>query len=434
MTGHQSYLKRVAASALLNSVVSAVSVAVLLPWVIKRVGMQSYGTWAVLGIFVGIASILDLGTWKAVVYRLSKGEHAPRQVLASAAAIVSCGGVAFTLVVLGLLALQVPVFGEALAHPGAPTLWIGICGCVIVLSSLITGLARGVMEAHYRGHWVNAGYALLTLLQYAIAAVTTMWTSDPRALLVGTAAVHAGLCVLHLVFVQRLLPLRWEAPKKNVVTGILRYGFGVFAADLPSILFAPAILYLLLFAAANPGQYAVFDLALRIALLCAGALSMLATPFFAIVARAAAGTGKQVHRLIVRHLGITFALALAGWLTFAFVGERLLGLFFTDEVAQIHHLATIMLAGSAAAAALEPIARAQMGLARLKGLFTVRFAMLSGAMLAIAALANWPVLDRFAAACAFGYAVAVVGLLALFRSTSLEREVEARNSAATLSP
>ena len=289
------------------------------------------------------------------------------------------------------------------------------------------------MEAHYRGNWVNVGYALLTLLQYATAAATTAWTTDPRALLVSTAAVYVAVCVLHLVVVQRLLPLRWEAPTKSVVTGLLRYGLGVFAADLPSILFAPAILYLLLFAATSPGQYAVFDLALRIALLCAGALSTLATPFFAIVARAAVGTGKQLHRLIVHHLGITFALALSGWLTFAIIGERLLGLFFTDEVALIHHLTTIILAGSAAAAALEPIARAQMGLARLKGLITVRFAMLSGAMLAVAVFASWPVLDRFAAACAFGYAVAVVGLLTLFFSTSLEKEVEARGSEATLS-
>jgi hypothetical protein len=50
MAEHEAYLKRVAISSLINSITSAPAAPLLLPFVIKSAGLESYGYWAVLTI------------------------------------------------------------------------------------------------------------------------------------------------------------------------------------------------------------------------------------------------------------------------------------------------------------------------------------------------------------------------------------------------
>jgi O-antigen/teichoic acid export membrane protein len=412
MADHTTYLKKVALSSLFNSATSALATAVLLPLLIKTIGLASYGLWAILAIFIGIASALDFGIWKSLVFLIPRGQYSRNQLLWSSIVLCSIGGILFTIVFGTLLLAGFPLFGKLIANQGNLVWWLGAGGCTIVFASLLTNLARGMLEASYRGHWVNVGYGLLTVFQYGVAAIMAQWTHDPRALIVGSGIVYVLNMLAHFAC---LIPdsTRWECPNRMAVVSILRYGGASFLADAPGILLGPVILYLFLLVANNAGQYGTFDIALRIATLAATTLSMLSAPFFTIVSSASvAGRGK-VRAMIARHLHATLALAAVGWLIFWAIGKPLLAVFFPERSGEIYRASLVMLIGTAAVAALEPVTRMLMGIGRLKILSMIRLAMLGSALLSVAALAHFAPLDRFSISCAVGFGVSAIGLMIL---------------------
>lgn len=408
------YLRRVAVSSLFNSGSSALATALLLPFVIRAIGMENYGLWAVLGLFVGVASALDFGIWKALVYWLPRGKYSADEWVSTAAVLCVFACALFGIVLLSLLALQIPIFGIAVQR--AQLSWsIAAAGIVVVFCSVLTNLQRGILESRYRGHIVNIGYAVLTLLLYAVPAGISIWTQEPRALIVGSAVVYAVLLLGHVVYVQRTQRMRFVRPSIGAARELLAYGLRSFTADAPSILLGPALLYCFILISSDSAQFAVFDISLKIAMLAATALGLLSTPFFALVANATAEHSVQVRVTINRYLRFTVLLAVCGWLVYLVVGQKILALLFGTDDAQLFRTSMMILFGTAAAAAMEPIARLQMGLAKLHNLFYVRVGMLCVALAGIVLLAEWPLLDRFAIATASGFFIAALGLLWLYR-------------------
>lgn len=423
MADHQPYLRKVAASSLFNSLTSAVATALLLPLVIRRIGLDAYGLWAVMGIFIGVTSALDFGIWKSLVYLIARGQHSPQNLLSSAGLMCLLGGCVFSVLLFCAMFAGVPVFGQLVESQADLKWWLAGCGCIVVFASLLTNLARGVLEAAYRGHWVNIGYGALTLVQYAIAVAIASRSHDPRMLMAGSAVVYVVILLIHLLWLHSLSALRWQRPSWSTMRAILRFGAGSSLADLPSILIGPLLSYLFVVSASSAGDYGVFDLALRIATLSATTLSMLSTPFFAIVAAAHAGDAQgQTRRMLSDYLRITLSLGVLGWLVFLVIGTALLTLFFTDRPAEIHRAALIMLAGTAAVAASEPVTRMLMGLGRLRDLAKVRFVMLTMAMVAVWLFAEQQPLERFSWAFALGNLASFVGLLWLNHREKWGRE------------
>jgi O-antigen/teichoic acid export membrane protein len=414
MAAHDDYLRKVAISSLSNSAASALATALLLPLLIRSIGLASYGFWAILTIFIGIASALDFGIWKSLVYLIPRGKHSRNQLLSSAILLCAIGGALFTAIFGALLIGHVELFGKSVAAQGDLIWWLSASGCIIVIANLLTNLARAVLEASFRGHWVNIGYGLLTMALYGFAAVIARWTHDPRALIVGSTLVYLISLAAHFACLP--FSIRWEQPQQAAVIAILRYGGASFFADAPSIVMGPVLLYLFLLTANNSGQYAIFDIALRLSTLAATTLSMLSAPFFAIVSSTNSREQGQVRSMISRHLRVTLSLALVGCVIFWAIGRPLLTVFFVEGSGYIYRASVIMLIGSAAAAALEPVTRMLMGIGQLGKLSLVRAAMLGSALLSVAVLRKVDPLDRFAISCAIGFSIAAIGLWALNRT------------------
>jgi O-antigen/teichoic acid export membrane protein len=410
-----AYLKKVGLSSLINSGTSALATVILLPLVIKSVGLESYGFWAMLTIFVGIAAALDFGIWKSLIYLIPRKRHSRNELLTSAIILCALGWLLFAVILEALLLAGVHVFGSLVGREGNLVWWLATGGCVIVLASLLTNLARGVLEASYRGHWVNIGYALLTLSLYGVAAGISQYSHNPRLLILGSVFVYLVFLVAHFACLTTD-SIHWERPQREAVISILRYGTASFVADAPVIMLGPMISYLFVLVAKDGGEYGAFDIALRVATLAATTLALISAPFFTIVSSASDGAQSEVRGMISRQLRLTLGLALIGWISYWALAKPLLALFFSQRSDDIYRASVIMLLGTFAVAALEPVTRMLMGIGRLGKLSLVRSAMLASALLSVALLAGVGSLDRFAISCAVGFGVSALGLLLLNKS------------------
>ena len=402
------YLRRAASSGLLNSTTSAACVAVLLPMVIANIGLESYGYWAVLGVFVGGAGLLDLGMSKALVFLIPRGESSESELFSGALAL--CLAVTFVVmaVVLPLAFSGYAIFGSAVARQPGLTNWLAGAGATILLCQVLTTLVRAVFEARCKAHVVNVGFAVFTVMYYGLAMVLSHLAVDLRVIIAASAGVFVLTLAAHVHLLWADRPLRWCTPARATLRRIARVAARTFAVDLPSIAYLPLMLWVFLAIAPSGSAYGIFDLATRIAVLCATALATLAVPFFALVAGARAADQQGIRLLVDRFVPWMLLLAAGGWLAFALIGARALKWWMPEAPPELATALQLLLAGCLAHAAFEPVTRMLLGLGRLRQLLMVRVCMLATCGALVIALDALPALQRFSIAGTAGWVAAAL--------------------------
>jgi O-antigen/teichoic acid export membrane protein len=414
----RSFIGRVALSSIFNSATSLLGTVLFLPFVIHRIGIDNYGLWALIWVFVGFASALDFGISRATVYLIARKQYAPTAIISAAVVLVLFGAGIFSAAITILVAVGVPVFGPVVAHHEHLILWLAIGGCVIVIACVLTNIARGALEALFRGPAINIGYGLLTLLQYSAAALVTIWSKDPRALIASSVLVYLVIMALHIAYLFHVLPVNAVRPNRPIVMSIMSYGLTSWIADLPGLLIGPTALFLFALLATKGYEYGTFEISLKIAALAQSTLGMLASPLVVLAASLGTHHRARLHNIIARYLYAMTGLAAIGVILYWYCGRQMLGLFFKDNAGPIFRASIIMLLGTMFVAAVEPIARALTGLGKLKGLAVVRYAMLGVALLTLMLLSDRMPLPRFSLAVSIGYVACSVGVIILYLRNS----------------
>src|ERR1019366_4266499 len=111
-------------------------------------------------------------------------------------------------------------------------------------TSLFANVARATLEASFFGHIVNVGFALVTLLQYGVAALVSHWSVNPRALIAGSVCVYLVIMLSHFGCLLKIRRITLVRPTRSATIAILRFGIYTFVTDLPMILLGPSVLYL----------------------------------------------------------------------------------------------------------------------------------------------------------------------------------------------
>src|SRR5262245_57677665 len=83
---------------------------IALPLLIALEGVEVYGVWAMLGIFVNLAFALELGISRAIVHLLPRQVAGPQELLAAALLVVASILAIAVGVLVALSALDVPFF------------------------------------------------------------------------------------------------------------------------------------------------------------------------------------------------------------------------------------------------------------------------------------------------------------------------------------
>jgi hypothetical protein len=410
-----AYLRRAGGTAVFNSTVSALAVVVLLPLVIRRVGLSNYGLWSMLNLFVSLASLLDCGLTKALIFGMHRRHFTAAKLLATALSITSLGSLVTASLLLYAIDHQWPIFGPAVMGQGDLRWWLVVCGAVVLFAQLTTTLLRGVLEANYKSDLVNIGFAAFTVVFYATAFTLAYLSADPRILMAGSAAVYMGVLIAHWVIVRKVAPVGLSAPSFHAARALLRYGFGALMIDLPSIVIAPMFQFQLQRLAPDAREYGIFDLGLRIATLAATTLAGFSVPIFALVAGTYPDRSVQMRAAVSKQIKISVALGALGWCLYLWIGPTALALIFGTKNGDLFRVSAILLAGTASLAAVEPISRMLLGLNRLQALIVVRVLMLAAAIGAAQWVSTPAIVDRFAISLAVGYAAAALATAELNR-------------------
>jgi O-antigen/teichoic acid export membrane protein len=167
------------------------------PFVVRSLGHDVYGTWALLGSTLGYLGLLDLGVRGAVTRFVSRlhasGDHGEATRFASAAMVVFLASALLAVLLGGLIALILPVFEIPAELLPDARVTVMVISFTIGLT-LVTGVYGGIVIAMQRFDLSNA--AAITVEAARLVAVVLVLRAGHG--LLALAVIQLGAAVLNL--------------------------------------------------------------------------------------------------------------------------------------------------------------------------------------------------------------------------------------------
>ncbi|MFX0053039.1 MAG: hypothetical protein ACFE8U_17330, partial [Candidatus Hermodarchaeota archaeon] len=308
-----NYLKKSISAGIGNILGSALIAIVFIPLIIQNIGMEMYGIWALLFIFIGISSIADFGISKSLVYFIPKQrtEEDVNEVYSAGFFLNSLMVLLVGVVGIIIYLSRVDVWGNNQSLSSELGQKLILYGIIIACCSLATSFYRSTLEALYKIYIVNVGYLILTASNYISIYTLSLFTKKVDYFIICTTSVYVIIFLFHLLIVHLNTPVSLHIPKFTSVKRILDCAIGFLSISLLNTIVEPSNRYLFVVLSENAQDYGIFDIALKIAMIFSNCLSTFATPLFSVFA----GYGKTRIDEIKRILNHYF-IALGGFYIF----------------------------------------------------------------------------------------------------------------------
>ena len=190
--------------------VAAVVSFMLSPFIVHRLGNSAYGTWVLLGSFVGYLGLLDFGV-RGAVTRFVANQHAAGDHRGASATVVAAlrlfAGLALvTMVIAGLLALLLDHLFRIPPDLLDAARIVVLLGGGAVATSFVGGVFGGIIAGLHRFDFDGAVEIAITLLRAAAVVVALQAGYGLVALAVIQLAASVLRGGLAFILVRRLYP------------------------------------------------------------------------------------------------------------------------------------------------------------------------------------------------------------------------------------
>lgn len=373
-----NYMTKALATGIPRTFGGAIFAMALVPLIVRNIGMEKYGTWTLLFIFLGLSASLDIGIPKVLVYLIPKEKNRDEvnRIFTASVFIVCCMMFLVLSIALALIYLRVPVWGSDATISISLSNLLLMSGANIVCCGLLHSLCSSLLEAHYKIHIVNIVYLALTLLNYSVVFITTIFSSRVEHLIYGTNLVYIVIAVLSVILAKRCTEIRLSSLRFFYIRTILLRGKDFFAIGLITSVFWPLMRYLVVLLSADMAACGIYDISLKIAVMASSALTCFSIPLFSLFS----GYGKEnivkIKHVIFRMTCLLAFLFVFGVSTYMLIGGKILEFAFDKYDARLFNISLILLVGAALPSVFDPFVRALWALGHTKKCAVIRFFML----------------------------------------------------------
>jgi len=362
-------------------VVVAVVSFLMSPFIVHHLGDSAYGTWVLLGSFVGYLGLLDFGVRGAVTRYVANqyaaGDHTGASTTVLAAVRLFTGLALLTAVIAGLLALSLDSLFRIPPELLADARLVVLLGGGTVAVSFIGGVFGGVVAGLHRFDIDGGVEIAITLLRAAavVAALDAGYGLVTLALIQGAVAVLRAIVAYFLA--RRLYPelsLQNTGPTRPAIKQLLSFSLFSSLIQLSGILiyYSNSIVIAAFLPVGVVTYYAIAANLADYARQVVAAVSRVITPR---TSASLATGGIDAVRAVVLSVGPAATLVTAPMaITFLIRGERFLDLWMgpaygpaTDQVLWVLALAVWLAGGRLIAAATGLGINRHQGLAALYG-------------------------------------------------------------------
>jgi O-antigen/teichoic acid export membrane protein len=345
----RKYFTKSILSGLSNATISAIAAMVLIPLIIRNVGMEIYGAWTLVFIFVGLSASLDIGIPKALVLLITKENNQDelnRLISASGCIMLVIVSLVVSFV-FSLILADVHVWGKNTAISRSLSILLLLSGANLVICGLVQSLCTGILEARYKIYIINYISLFLTVFSYSLIFVISIFSSQVEKLLYGTNVVYILITIITIALTKKHCRTAFTRFNYSHVRQIIIVGKDFFFMGLLFAITMPLMRYLVVFFSGDMVACGVYDVSLKIAMMASGLLSCFSIPLFSLFAGYGVKGIEKIKSVLSRVFVFLAVLMLIGLFIYMQVGEAILSFAFETYDSRLFLTSLILLSGIA---------------------------------------------------------------------------------------
>lgn len=346
----------------------------LLPLVIKKLGIDVYGIISIALMFSGISSLVDLGLSKAIILLCGKDKSQENTVVSSALCINLLIVGILTSVFILLQLCGVDLLGTDLNIETSNKTFVLNIGFMLLALMLLNNWCRAILEANYKMHVVNLTLGFYTPLLYASIYILSFFTDALPLFIITPLVLTLLMFLFNLFYIRRCTNVKVIKPTKKDIKFVFKKSIAFLNIGIVNSMVMPLMRYLFVLLVADVGLYAIFDLSFKIAMLANSFIISLASPMFAVFSSQIKGESKKMVQISYRIFFLSlllYVLINAGFFS--------LGNFFltflrleTDHLELLFNISSVLIIALGSVAIVEIFYRYFLGNNQLKKAFFLK--------------------------------------------------------------
>ena len=295
----------------------------LLPLIIKKIGLQLFGVLSLTLLFSELSTIVDLGLSKSIVLLSGENKISENRVVTSAFIInlILIGGLSIVFILLQLLSID--MLGSNLNIAKNEKFILLQVGFFILILTLLNNFCRAILESNYLIHIVNITLSIYTPLLYSVIFVTSFFTDNMLIYMITPLILTFLMLLVNFMIIKRRTKVKLEKVKIIHLKYVTKITLELLNIGLINSMVIPVLRYIFVIMVANLSLYAIFDLSFKIALISNSIMTAISIPMLAVFS----SNNKQIRKMIVlsyKIFGISLVIYLLMLLGFYFFGELII--------------------------------------------------------------------------------------------------------------
>lgn len=335
----------------------------LLPLIIKRLGLELYGIISLTLLFSGVSSLIDLGLSKAVILLNGENKISENKIVSSALYInLFISGVLVVVFVL-LQLFSVDLLGSNLNIDSTNKFIVLNTGFLLLVLMLLNNLCRTVLEAKYKIHIVNLSLAIYTPVLYVTIFVLSFFTKQIIAYILTPLILTFLMFVFNVVYLRSKTTIRIVKVAKKDVKYVLKKSFAFLNIGLVNSAVMPIMRYAFVLLVADVGLYAIFDLSFKIAMLANSFILSLSTPMFAVFSKEIKTSSKKMVKVAYKIFYMSFVMYVIINIAYYFLGNYFLTFLNLDasDLSVLYNITFLLIISLGSVAIVEIFYRYFLG-------------------------------------------------------------------------
>jgi len=413
-----SYLKKNFFTSIAKIITVSLVTLVLLPLIIKKIGLELYGIVSLTLLFSGVSSVIDLGLSKAIIFLTGEKKNSENRVVSSAL-IITLILITIGLILLVILQLlYVDLLGSELnIEPKLKTLILN-SGFLLLSLMLLNNLCKAILEANYLMHIVNIIYTAYTPTLYLSIFLLGIFTNNVIYYILTPLILTFLMLMVNILFIK--LKTKVSICKVNFedVKYVFKNSLGFLNLGLINSIVIPTIQYVFVLFVADVSLYAIFDLSFKIAILANSFIVSLAMPLFAVFSKEIKLKTTKMIDIALKVFYLSTSIYLIILIGFYFLGHYIFSYLelMKANTNLLYKITFILIFGIGSSGAVEVFYRYFMGAKKLKKAFLLKLIVPFSSLVFFLILYGFDYILRFSLAYTTSVILSSVAIIIFFAS------------------
>lgn len=368
------YLQKNFLASTSKTLITSLVTLLLLPLIIKKLGIELYGIISLTLLFSGVSSLIDLGLSKAIIL-LSGEKGVNENKIVSSALYINLFIISLLLIVfVGLQLLSVDLLGSNLNVDESNKFIILNIGFILLVLMLLNNLCRTILEAKYKMHIVNLTLAIYTPLLYLSIFIVSFFTNKIYVFVLLPLILTFLMFAFNVIYLKANTSIQIIKVTKSDIAFVLKKSFAFLNIGLINSMVMPLMRYLFVLLVADVALYGVFDLSFKIAMLANSFILSLAAPMFAVFSKEVKTNSKKMIQVAYKIFYISIAMYLAINVGYYFLGNFVLSFLDIEKtnLELLYNITFILILSLGTVAVVEIFYRFFLGNNQLKKAFLLK--------------------------------------------------------------